>query len=382
MESKPLEIYQLLQKNYEIEAKYQRKTAWTKKNWKLFIDSIMNNYYIPPILVVNNEVVDGKQRIIAIQKYFNDEFAWKDTSDFNSKEKKYSELTDNEKARLKTYEISINDLGKLSNDRVLETFIRINEGSIKLNKAELMMAKALPENREMIKEIVKNEKIAALTSNKRNDSRFKVERIIVRCLAIIYIQNEGTSDVRSYTEKILMHKFPANIAETVKKSVQTIDLMFELFENDVIPIKSFNTIFESIFCALYFQLDNRKVFIANKVEIKKKIRDLIEELLDDQMGGGIKFDSIKFISERIRKIDNVFENYKLDNRRTFTYDERLIIWNREKHECYLCKRALRDMFDFEIDHKFPWSKGGSTSLDNAQMLCMSCNRKKSDRVYL
>lgn len=34
----------------------------------------------------------------------------------------------------------------------------------------------------------------------------------------------------------------------------------------------------------------------------------------------------------------------------------------------------------QADHVYPWSKGGSTSLGNCQMLCARHNRSKSDRV--
>jgi 5-methylcytosine-specific restriction endonuclease McrA len=35
--------------------------------------------------------------------------------------------------------------------------------------------------------------------------------------------------------------------------------------------------------------------------------------------------------------------------------------------------------EMEADHITPWSKGGKTSLENCQMLCVECNRRKSGR---
>ena len=43
-----------------------------------------------------------------------------------------------------------------------------------------------------------------------------------------------------------------------------------------------------------------------------------------------------------------------------------------------CKKVLT-YNDAQIDHKYPWSKGGSTKIENAQLLCSSCNSSKRDK---
>lgn len=38
-----------------------------------------------------------------------------------------------------------------------------------------------------------------------------------------------------------------------------------------------------------------------------------------------------------------------------------------------------ELHEMEADHITPWSQGGKTTLENCQMLCRTCNRKKSDK---
>ena len=67
------------------------------------------------------------------------------------------------------------------------------------------------------------------------------------------------------------------------------------------------------------------------------------------------------------------ENY-LDLR-AFPDDIKLVVWEKQNHICPHCKRE----FDFEFmegDHITPWREGGRTVIENCQMLCRECNRKK------
>ena len=43
--------------------------------------------------------------------------------------------------------------------------------------------------------------------------------------------------------------------------------------------------------------------------------------------------------------------------------------------CVICGSKKR----LNIDHIVPISKGGTNSMDNVQILCFSCNRKKSNK---
>ena len=46
-------------------------------------------------------------------------------------------------------------------------------------------------------------------------------------------------------------------------------------------------------------------------------------------------------------------------------------------KCKKCGKAIT-FEEADADHITPWSKGGHTTIENCQILCKSCNRRKSD----
>jgi 5-methylcytosine-specific restriction endonuclease McrA len=68
-----------------------------------------------------------------------------------------------------------------------------------------------------------------------------------------------------------------------------------------------------------------------------------------------------------------------DERRTFSSEQRRIIWNSdEKRSCRRCRRKLT-WDDFTVDHIVAYTRGGRTRLDNAQLMCRSGNSRKGAR---
>ena len=61
--------------------------------------------------------------------------------------------------------------------------------------------------------------------------------------------------------------------------------------------------------------------------------------------------------------------------RAFPEDIKLAVWEQQHHICPLCGKE----FDYEFmegDHITPWRDGGRTVIENCQMLCRECNRRK------
>jgi hypothetical protein len=71
-----------------------------------------------------------------------------------------------------------------------------------------------------------------------------------------------------------------------------------------------------------------------------------------------------------------------DKNRSFTDDERYVIWINSGKQCQAagCGASLHTLEEMEADHVTAWANGGETSLANAQALCVSCNKKKSNKA--
>ena len=61
---------------------------------------------------------------------------------------------------------------------------------------------------------------------------------------------------------------------------------------------------------------------------------------------------------------------------------RFRVLQRDNFMCCMCgsSPAKDPSVVLQIDHIFPWSKGGETVIDNLQTLCSKCNQGKSNLV--
>jgi hypothetical protein len=69
----------------------------------------------------------------------------------------------------------------------------------------------------------------------------------------------------------------------------------------------------------------------------------------------------------------------LDPQRAFTDAQRKVIWVRDGKCCQVrirCDGAECDWENWHADHKAPWARGGTTTVENGQVCCPECNLAK------
>ena len=112
---------------------------------------------------------------------------------------------------------------------------------------------------------------------------------------------------------------------------------------------------------LLYDLFKDKTFDVKKLE--QEIKDL---MIDDDVTN--KKGIYPYVLTKEEKHLNI---------RAFTPQMKREAYERQNGICIKCGKQF-NFDEMEADHITPWSKGGKTSADNCQMLCKTCNRKKSD----
>lgn len=139
-------------KEIELSPKYQRNSVWNDNAKSYLIDTILRGLPIPPIFVrqkidintksTNREIIDGQQRIRAILEYIVDEkFAIKSSHNREYGGMKYSELDDDTKETLLSFEIISEVVTEKDESLIYDMFARLNSNNYVLNKQEIRNAK-------------------------------------------------------------------------------------------------------------------------------------------------------------------------------------------------------------------------------------------------
>lgn len=105
------------------------------------------------------------------------------------------------------------------------------------------------------------------------------------------------------------------------------------------------------------------------------------KFIEYKMGGSVLVDTELPEVKQVRSDKN---RNKAAIGRSVPLSVRLKVLDRDAYRCILCGRSpATDIgVKLHIDHKIPFSKGGSSTINNLQTLCQDCNLGKSDKQVL
>lgn len=143
-------------KTLELELGFQRRSVWPEPARRYLIDTIITERPIPNIYLRTKtdvssrrsfrEVVDGQQRIRAIESFANGEIALPSKPVGEYSGLTYTELPKEAQESFLTYEIGVVQLFNASDGEVLDIFRRINAYGLKLNPQELRHGRHVDES--------------------------------------------------------------------------------------------------------------------------------------------------------------------------------------------------------------------------------------------
>ena len=330
----------------------QREIVYSIDKQKLVIDSIVKGIPLPAFYFWKNEdgileVLDGKQRIEAIKKFYQNDIQyegklWKEyPTDFQEK----------------INETPISDIICSGTEELKrEIFSRINTLGVPLSKFEVLNG------------LYNGEYLRGITAYVKQDADI---------LKILGSKKRGDNQYRTLKMLVSLHN-RKNIEEYVKENQN------KSFETDQRLISKHIKFIRGVFdnsreLDIYFRLSVKyekdfTIWKENRTEINRKIADYLKDkTLVDFTNKAKEIEDI---------IQSVVKEISVDPKRLFTSDDKQTLLREqtpeaEKYRCQICEQFFYPN-ELEMDHKTAWSKGGRTELSNAQLLCRVCNAKKNN----
>lgn len=137
--------------------------------------------------------------------------------------------------------------------------------------------------------------------------------------------------------------------------------------------------FTSAMIRLLSRHGEKRAFIAiwNEAMEKAKYEEIrqqeVQRIRDKTIRTKIRLEVEQELRKQIRKEFGIQE---VAPDRMIPEEVKFEVWRRDSAKCVKCgsQRGL------EFDHIIPFSKGGSNTARNVQLLCETCNRSKSDMI--
>lgn len=355
-----------------IQPEYQRNYLYSENDGKkevAVIDSILKDYPLGLIYFNESEtgryeILDGQQRITSIGRFVTGKFAIKDKFGM---EQYFSGLTKEEQDKILSYKLLIYVCNG-SEKEIKDWFETINIAGVPLNKQELLNATHSGPFVTMAK---------ATFSNSRNPQLQKwscyvsgsANRQDILHTALAWVA-KGEESIGGYMS---LHRYDNNIEELKTYFDTVIDWAKTLFGEPKGEMRGLE------WGSFYEQYHNNSY---NPTALQKRVNELYADeyvknkkgIFEYVLGGELDKSllTIRLFEDSVKKTVYARQTSEAQEKGISNCPECA-----KGHE-NVCARIYK-FSEMDADHVTAWSKGGSTDIENCQMLCKTHNRAKGNR---
>lgn len=351
-----------------IQPEYQRSYIYADgKRDVAVIDSLLKGYpigllYFSTTEDGNFEVLDGQQRITSVGRFVRGLFAAKDA---NGNQQYFSGLAGDAQKRILETKLLIY-VCEGEETEIKDWFRTINIAGVPLNQQEILNAvysgPFVTKAREEFSNSANSniQKWSAYISGNINRQEF-LER------ALEWVSN---GQIDQYMSK---HRHDDNIDELRNHFNKIIDWISSIFTDVESEMRGLE------WGRLYEKYHNQSY---NPEEVSTKVRKLFTDFeVKDKKG---VFEYILGGEQDVKLLDiRIFDE---PTKKTVYAKQTEAAKNTSKSNCSYCAighdantNKIWTLKDMDADHVAAWSKGGSTDIENCEMLCKPHNRAKGNR---
>ena len=336
---------------------YQREFVYSEEQSKLVIDSIINGlpinvFYWGKATLESYELIDGQQRTISICRFLHGDFS----IPFDGRENvTFINLPKEVQIKILKTDLDIFVCEGTETER-LNWFRRINTAQETLTAQELRNAVYTGPWLSDAKKYFSKTRCAA----ERIGGEF-LEGSSIRQdwleEVISWIADKDNLSIEAYMQR---HRFDTNANE-----------LKQYFEDVIKWVRTvFGQVMDKDMKRVHWGIIYNKYHDSQLMVSPEKVATRVRELRDD--------DEVTRNAGIYEFIASGEQNQKCLNLRKFPEKIARKIYSQQGGKCKYCGMAF-PFEQMEADHVVPWSKGGRTMEGNCQMLCMACNRRKSNR---
>lgn len=188
----------------------QRGYVWNKSRQSLLIHSLIVGFPVPPCFARKGDgvydMLDGKQRLTTLQRFYNNEFALTGLPMITVQEDgeevlidlngcKYEDLPNDIKDELDSTSLTIYYFDGITEEEVAEMFFRLNNGAA-MNSAILTRVKAL--SKEAIKELGQHNVFKFALSTKAKENYTNEDMVIKAAYLLSGHDNLETKNIQEW----------------------------------------------------------------------------------------------------------------------------------------------------------------------------------------